>query len=75
MPITRDRTRGAFVFEFDRYIGGVRVRARKRLPRSWNQAQADEYDRKESARLYASAAGVGGEHHLIEDAVTLYLKA
>jgi len=74
MPITRDKARGQFVFEFDRWINGVRVRARKRLPRAWNQAQADEFDRKEGARLYATANGVGGEHHLIEDAVALYLK-
>lgn len=74
MSITRDKARGQFVFEFDRWIGGARIRARKRLPRAWNQAQADEFDRKESARLYATANGVGGEHHLIEDAVALYLK-
>lgn len=74
MPITRDKARGQFVFEFDRWIGGARVRARKRLPRSWNQAQADEFDRKEAGRLYAQANGVGGEHHLIDDAVILYLK-
>jgi integrase len=74
MSITRDKARGQFVFEFDRWIGGARIRARKRLPRAWNQAQADEFDRKESARLYATANGVGGEHHLIEDAITHYLK-
>jgi integrase len=73
MPITRDKARGQFVFEFDRWIGGVRVRARKRLPKAWNQAQADEFDRKEAARLYATANGVGSETHLIDDAVTLYL--
>lgn len=74
MSVTRDKARGQFVFEFDRWIGGARVRARKRLPRAWNQAQADEFDRKEGARLYATANGVGGEHHLIDEAVVLYLK-
>lgn len=74
MPITRDKARGQFVFEFDRWIGGVRVRARKRLPRAWNQGQADQFDRKEAARLYAEASGVSGGHRLIEDAVALYLK-
>lgn len=74
MPISRDKARGQFVFEFDRWIDGARVRARKRLPRTWNQAQADQFDRQESGKLYARAQGVGGEHHLIDDAVILYLK-
>lgn len=74
MPIYRDKARGQFVFEFDRWIGNARVRARKRLPRTWNQAQADQFDRQESGKLYARAQGVGGEHHLIEDAVVLYLR-
>jgi integrase len=74
MPVYRDKTAGAFVFEFDRRIHGHRVRATKRLPKSWNQAQADAYDRQESARLYAIATGAGGAHHGIEDAVSLYLK-
>jgi integrase len=73
MSIYRDKARGSFVFDFDTYIGGGRVRARKRLPKAWNKAQADEFDRKESARLYAQANGIGGEHHLIDEAVTLYL--
>lgn len=75
MPIYRDRERGAFVFEFDRRIPGAgRIRARKRLPKTWNQAQADAYDRQESARLYALATGTQGADALIEDAVTLYLR-
>lgn len=74
MPIYRDRERGAFVFEFDRRIPGAgRVRARKRLPKTWNQAQADAYDRRESARLYALATGTEGADRLIEEAVTSYL--
>lgn len=73
MPIYRDKDRGCFVFEFDRRIDGQRVRATKRLPRIWNQAQADEFDRKESARLYAVATGTGGANHLIENAVALYV--
>lgn len=74
MPIYRDRSRGAFVFEFDRRIPGAgRVRARKRLPKAWNQAQADAFDRKESARLYALASGTEGADCLIEDAVASYL--
>lgn len=73
MPIYRDKDRGCFVFEFSRYIDGQRVRATKRLPRTWNQGQADAFDRKESAKLYAVATGTGGAHHLIENAVALYV--
>lgn len=74
MPIYRDRERGVFVFEFDRRIAGAgRVRARKRLPKSWTQAQADAFDRKECARLYALASGTGPSNVLIEDAVARYL--
>lgn len=73
MPIYRDKDRGCFVFEFDRRIDGQRVRATKRLPRTWNQGQADSFDRKESARLYAVATGTGGADHLIENAVALYV--
>lgn len=73
MPIYRDKDRGCFVYEFDRRIDGQRVRATKRLPRTWNQAQADAFDRKESARLYAVATGTGGANYLIENAVALYV--
>jgi integrase len=74
MPIYRDRERSAFVFEFDRRIPGAgRVRARKRLPKAWTQAQADAYDRQESARLYALASGTQKADALIEKAVELYV--
>lgn len=74
MSVYRDKERGRFVFEFSRRIEGRRVRAQKLLPRAWNQAQADAFDRKESARLYALANSVGGASHLIEDAVNVYVK-
>lgn len=74
MPIYRDKAKGRFVFEFSRRIGGQRVRARKLLPKTWNRAQADAFDRQESARLYATVHRVGGADPLIEDAVALYLK-
>jgi integrase len=74
MPIYRDRERGSFVFEFDRYIPGAgRQRARKRLPKTWNQAQADAYDRQKTAELYALATGTQGADALIEDAVSKYV--
>lgn len=73
MPTYRDKKRGRFVFEFDRVIEGQRIRASKLLPRAWNQAQADAFDRKESARLYAIASRVERDEFQIEDAVARYL--
>lgn len=75
MPIYRDSKRGVFVFEFDRVIpGSGRVRTRKRLPKTWNQAEADAYDRQQSARLYAQACGIEGADYLIDDAVARYIE-
>lgn len=74
MPVYRDKKRGTFVFEFDRQIEGKRIRAVKHLPKTWNQAQADAYDRQESARLYAVATRVQRAEFTIEDAVNSYLK-
>lgn len=73
MSIYRDKKRGCFVFDFSRTIEGQRVRTTKSLPRSWNQAQADAYDRQESAKLYAIATRVDGVDHSIEDAVARYV--
>lgn len=73
MPVYRDKETGCFVFEFDRKINGKRVRARKRLPKTWNHAQADSFDRQESARLYAIATGVQRPEFTIEDAVEKYI--
>jgi integrase len=74
MPIYRDKARGRFCFEFDARIGGERIRLTKLLPRSWNRAQADAFDRAETGKLYATARGLGSADHTIEDAVALYLR-
>lgn len=73
MSVYRDKKRGTWVFEFDKRICGKRVRAVKHLPKTWNQAQADAYDRKESARLYAVATSIEQVDYTIEDAITAYL--
>lgn len=72
MPIYRDKARGCYIFEFDRRVGGRRVRATKALPRTWTRAQADAFDRRESDRLCAISHGIGPEPD-IEAAVTSYL--
>lgn len=74
MSIRWDTRNKAWRFEFDRRIQGRRERASKLLPKGWSQAQADAYDRTESARLYAVATGVQQDDPLIEHAVALYLQ-
>ncbi|UCV00246.1 tyrosine-type recombinase/integrase [Acidovorax radicis] len=73
MSIYKDKERGCYVFEFSRRINGERVRATKALPQTWTRAQADAYDRSESARLYATATGVTKPERSVEDAVACYL--
>lgn len=74
MPIYQDKARGRLMFEFDRSLGGPRVRTRKLLPRAWTRAQADAFDRKECARLYGIATGTDAPIFTIDDAVGRYLK-
>jgi integrase len=73
MSVYRDKAKGCFIFEFDRRVEGQRIRLRKRLPKTWNQAQADAYDRKECAKLYAVASGIQRPQFSIEDAVEKYI--
>jgi len=71
MPITREK--GRYRFQFKRVIANRRIRASKLLPKGWSQRQADEYDKKETARLYALALGQDTSA-TIEQAVLIYLK-
>lgn len=73
MPITRHHT-DRWLFQFDRVIPGAgRQRANRVLPKGWSRAQAQAYDQRETARLYALATGEQ-QRHLIEDAVLVYLE-
>lgn len=72
MSIYRDKTRGCYVFEFSRRVNGERVRNRKSLPKTWSRAQAESYDRTETAKLYAVIHRIGPEPD-IESAVAAYL--
>jgi integrase len=73
MPITRHHT-GQWLYQFDRVIAGNRTRANRVLPPGWSKKQAEEFDRIETARLFALATGVTKLQPLIEDAVLLYLQ-
>lgn len=74
MPIRWDTRNKRWRFEFDRVIDGRRLRPSKLLPKGWTQAQADAFDIKEVARLYALATGVQQRDPLIGEAVLLYLR-
>ncbi len=62
------------MFDFDKYIEGGRVRKRQLLPAGWTRAQADAYDRKESAALYAIATGIAKPRHTIDQAVDRFTR-
>lgn len=74
MPIRWDSRNKRWRFEFDRVIDGRRFRPSRLLPKGWTQAQADAFDVKEVARLYAIATGVQQRDPLISEAVLLYLR-
>lgn len=73
MSITWVKEKKRWRFEFVRVIGGERHRTSRILPAGWSRTQADAYDRKETARIYAIATGIEHERPLIADAVKLYL--
>jgi integrase len=76
MPINRTKDaqgRPCFEYEFSRRIGGQRFRIRERLPSAWTRTQADAFDRKRSAEIYAQATGIEARRWLIDEAVACYL--
>jgi integrase len=73
MSVRYDKRNKAYRWEFDRTIEGRRHRLSKLLPRGWSQAEADKFDRQESARLYALATGVARRDPQIAEAVVLYV--
>jgi integrase len=73
MPITRHHS-GRWYYQFDRVIAGRRTRANRLLPEGTTRAQALDFDRRETARLFQVATGGDKPEPLIADAVLLYLK-
>lgn len=74
MPIYRDARTGRWRFDFDRRVGGARLRRRQLLPSGWTRDQAEAFDRKESAALLALAHGIARPRYAIDDAVGRYVK-
>jgi integrase len=73
MPISYDKTRKRYSYQLHRHVGGQRIRAHKILPPGWSRAQADEFDRVETARILAELHGLERRAASIEAAVHLYL--
>jgi integrase len=77
MPIKWEKGKGKgegrWRFEFDRVIKGERFRASLILPKGWSRSQADAYDQKETARIYAEASGIKQPERLIQEAIEVYL--
>lgn len=74
MSIYRDKLTGRWRFDFDHWIKGGRVRRRQLLPAGWTRAQADAFDRKESAALSALAAGIAKPRYTIDQAVDRFTR-
>ena len=74
MPVHWDKRNKVWRFQFNRVIEGKQIRAGRLLPAGWSKSQADAYERKESARLYAVGSGVTKPELLIEKAVAHYLR-
>lgn len=72
MSVYREKS-GRYRFSFNRVINGRRLRATKLLPKSWTHHQAQEYDTKETARLYAIGNGQSVDD-TIDKAILLYLQ-
>jgi hypothetical protein len=73
MPISFDARNHRWRYFFDRKVGAERKRTSRLLPKGWDRYKAQEFDRIETARLYALATGVTKPEHLIDAAVLLYL--
>lgn len=73
MSIRWDTRNKRWRWEFDRVVEGRRHRLSRLLPKGWSQTQADAFDRREAARLYALATGIEQRDPLISEAIKLYL--
>jgi integrase len=68
-----DRAKGRWRFSFNRVIRGRRQRITKLLAPGWGRGQAEAFDRREGARLYAEATGIAKPRLSLAGAVKLYV--
>ena len=73
MPIYFSQRNKRWRWEFDRVIAGRRNRLTKLLPNGWSRGQAEAFDRSESNRLHAIAAGIEQPVLTLAHAVSLYI--
>lgn len=73
MSIHYDKRNRRWRFQLRRVVSGKSVRTSRLLPPAWGRAEAEAFDRAETARLYGLAAGTLSESPGIERAVELYL--
>lgn len=74
MPVYFDKAHGRWRYSFRRRIGGQRYQITRLLPAGWSRAQAEQYDRQESGRIYAEATGIKPVSVSLAGAVQLYLE-
>lgn len=73
MSVYFDPTVKQWRWEFNRKIAGKRVRLTKVLPKGWDRAKAEKYDRLRTEEIYAVANGVKKPDLSLAGAVALYL--
>lgn len=75
MSVYFDKKKQVWRWSFNRVVPGEgRVRLTKRLPKGWDRAKAEAYDRERSGRLYGVASKVIDRDWTIAGAVALYVK-
>lgn len=75
MSVSFDQRNRRWRFYFRRVVSGRTVRTTRLLPAAWSRAEAEAFDRQETARIYAVVSGVVRPDPLIESAVLVYLDA
>jgi integrase len=73
MPVFYDNRNRRWRFQLRRVVAGRAVRTSRLLPKDWGRAEAEAFDRAETARLFGVAAGTITESPSIERAIELWL--
>lgn len=74
MPVYFDKAKKRWRFQLRRALAGRRIRHNQLLPAGWTRAQAFEFERVETGRLTAIAAGIQRDEPSIDEAVALYIE-
>jgi integrase len=74
MSVYYDSKRQQWRWQFDRKVKGQRQRLTKVLPKGWDRAKAERYDRERSEYYYSVLSGATQPTLSIAGAVSLYLE-